>query len=229
MKSRDFYPSFFKDSFIVGLTPAEKMLYICYHFTADVDLLFCFAYPDREALHESGATQADLDEFKKKAEAANKILFNGDYVYLVNAHRFETLKGERIEAGRRAAFSRLPKHIQDWFNTVCPHPIHIEPSLELKSSSEEIITSSREYLLNLSPSEVSTLAEKYTLSEDKIIQEAEAAYNWIKSKGKKYTDYPAMLRNWLKKASEQPNQSRQEVPFTDLSHLGNARVERRNY
>lgn len=60
---------------------------------------------------------------------------------------------------------------------------------------------SLEYLLHLSDDEMLALTEKFKLTTQTIQDEAEVAYNWVKSKGKRYADYRAFLRNWLHKVS----------------------------
>lgn len=63
------------------------------------------------------------------------------------------------------------------------------------------ISCSLSYLLNIPRSDIQKFVEKFRLTEDVIRDEAEKAADWLRSKGKKYDDYQAFFRNWLRKTS----------------------------
>lgn len=236
MISRDFHSALLTDSWVTKLTPVERMLYICCHFTEKVILLFCFQYPTSLVLMESGATEEEYEAFKVKAEAANKIRFKGEYIYLVNAHRFESLSGPKIESGRRSAFRRLPQEIQDWYNQLSPNPISLDTPIEINTpiaplpaqKSAPKPETKPAYLEDISDEVAQKFAEKYNQSIEVVKREAFKCVNNHLSKNTKITDWNRAFHTWMSRGYDL-QETKSEVPFTDLSHLGNARIERRNY
>jgi hypothetical protein len=49
------------------------------------------------------------------------------------------------------------------------------------------------------------LVEKFSLSEDVVTKELEKMTDWLKSKGKRYKDYKAFARNWVRRGIEDGN------------------------
>lgn len=85
---------------------------------------------------------------------------------------------------------------------VKPQEIEVEtlrkPDIQKKEKEREIkYSTSIEFLVNLPVETLDTFVEKYNVDKNSVILEGEKAYNWIKSKGKTYKNYEAMLRNWV--------------------------------
>lgn len=242
MKSRLLFATFWTDGFIGELTPVEKLLYLNYHYSESVNLLFCFVHPDRKAMFETGATKDELIAFKTKAQQSGKILFNGEYVYLVNASRYEGLKGEKIEKGRESALARLPVNIQEWYTSIVPKrdtPIDTpiigvsdEPEIVEKSEpKKEPEYKSKTFLTHMTEDTLAYYQELTSYPPDFIKKEATRCLDHFKGAGKPIKDYKATFRNWITSDIAQnafirqgkANIQRNEPIFTDLSHLGATR------
>ena len=77
-----------------------------------------------------------------------------------------------------------------------------EPPLSLryiqkKEKERKESKHSIEYLMDIPKDDLSVFLENYNATKEEVRIEGEKAYNWIKATGKKYTDFQAMLRNWL--------------------------------
>lgn len=76
-----------------------------------------------------------------------------------------------------------------------------EKKLKEIKRKESIVkpSASMNYLLNVPPEDLKELSESYSCTESQVKSKGDDLFNYCESKGKRYSDYKAFLRNTLKK------------------------------
>jgi len=76
------------------------------------------------------------------------------------------------------------------------------PQNNSNNKKKENPIGSYSYLENVPQKDVEEMAQKFSLTSEQIVKEAESCLDWLKAKGIKRKDYKAQLRNWLRKSKD---------------------------
>lgn len=123
MKTRIIHTKFWEDSYIADLTVTEKLLFLYFLTNSHVNIIWTYECSDRIIKFETGVDDATLQKTKEKFMKDRKILFRDDYVYLVNANRYETFKGEKNQIASEKLEEQIGDEVIDWFKAVLDTPI----------------------------------------------------------------------------------------------------------
>ena len=118
MKVRSFHTKIWSDKFFLGLTPTEKLLFIYYVFNPRVNIIYCYECPDNVTRFETGLSQDILDTSKKKFSEKKKILFNEDYIFIVNGSRYQLFSGPKNDAAKVRLFDEMNNSVKSWYDGV---------------------------------------------------------------------------------------------------------------
>lgn len=216
MKTRILYTKIWQDSFFVSLSSAEKLAFIYYLTNDQVNIIHFYECPDRRVMFETGITAPVLQAFKIKLQANKKMYFCKDYVFLVNAIRYESYTGEKNEEAKKKTIQLLSSDVLAWYKDIIDRGIDrgidTQPIPPINHKSEIIIQKSekirgirREDLTDIVLQEV---ANKYGTTLSFVKSKLEDLDNYTKAHGKKYTDYKAALSGFVKKDAPQKNSSK---------------------
>ena len=216
MKTRILYTKIWQDSFFVSLSPAEKLLFIYYLTNDQVNIIHFYECPDRRVIFETGITDSILQTSKIKLQTNKKIFFYKDYVFLVNAVRYESYTGEKNEEAKKKTTQLLSSDVLAWYKNIIDRGIDrgmdTQPIPPINHKSEIIIHKSekirgirREDLTDIVLQEI---ASKYLTSLSFVKSKLEDLDNYTKAHGKKYSDYKAALSNFVKKDAPQKSSSK---------------------
>lgn len=100
MKTRIIYTKFWEDDYIGTLSPTEKTLFLYLLTNSRVGLGNIYECSDRVICFETGISNSQLVDIKKKFEKDMKFLFDDGYVYIVNNEKYNQYKGEKNESAR---------------------------------------------------------------------------------------------------------------------------------
>lgn len=64
------------------------------------------------------------------------------------------------------------------------------------------IRKSREYLLSIPQEDLEELEASIGVKKDRMLKEADRAYTWLESKDKRYKNYKAFFRNWIRNVAD---------------------------
>lgn len=118
MKTRIIHTKFWKDDYIVSLTSEEKMMFIYFITNEYVNILHLYYLPDRVILFDTGIDRGMLDLIKQKFQNDKKIYFKDGWVFLRNAHRYESYEGEKNNACKEKILKECGKKIRDWYRGI---------------------------------------------------------------------------------------------------------------
>ncbi len=124
MIARLLYTKIWKDSFFAGLDPLEKLLFIYYIANEKVNTIHLYESADRETMFDTGVTPQQLERAKNKFQAAGKLHFFKDFVFIANASRYQTFTGEKNEEAKQKLLRQIPTEVLNWFYNLNDTPIH---------------------------------------------------------------------------------------------------------
>jgi len=114
MKTRIVHTKIYKDSYFVGLSTEERLLFIYYITNEHINILGLYECPDRIVEFETGINQDLIQKIKLKLEQDEKIFFRGDWVFIKNAYRYQKYKGAKNEKAKADVFNALSRDLKDW-------------------------------------------------------------------------------------------------------------------
>lgn len=123
MITRLIYTEIWSDDFFMELSPDEKLLFIYFLTNERVNIIHLYQCPNTRIKADTGIDTPIIELSKKKFEKAEKMYFKDGYVFLKNAHRYETYSGELNERAKIKLFGRLSKLIIEWYNKITDTPI----------------------------------------------------------------------------------------------------------
>lgn len=118
MKTRIVHTKFWKDSFVSELNTEEKLVFLYYLTNENINILHLYECSDRQVVFDTGIDRGILDGIKQKFADANKILFFKDYVFLVNANRYEEYTGEKNEKAKKQLLNIINCDVVSWYEKV---------------------------------------------------------------------------------------------------------------
>lgn len=214
MEARLIYSKFWTDNFIIQLTVPEKLLFIYLLTNQFVNIIDFYECSDRQIIFDTGITQKVLDIFKVKLTDSGKILFYKDYVFIRNAKKYQTFKGEKNDIKRAKILDKMPTDVLGWYNKVLDTPIDTpidrvpigSYNPYIITNNKYLITNNKEEIINKSFNKIEDItnpvleeiAEKYEVSVGFVENCWDTAQNWLESSGKTKKNYKAFLSNWVK-------------------------------
>lgn len=142
MKSRILYTKIWKDEFVSGLTPSDKLLFVYFITNERVNLIHCYEITEREISFDTGIDRDKIALFKEKLQTANKMHFYQNYVFLRNASKYETYSGIKNEKAIGQLLKIMPSDVLAWYNNIKNTPIDTPmhtPSIGTINHKSEII------------------------------------------------------------------------------------------
>lgn len=143
MKTRIVETKFWKDNYVVDLSPEEKLLYLFFLTSERVNILHCYEVTDREIAFDTGIDTPIIRGVKKKFEKDGKLSFYKNYVCLINAYKYESYTGPLNENAKLKLLKQMNPDVEKWYRGIyrgIDTPIAI-PSINHKS---EIISNNSE-------------------------------------------------------------------------------------
>lgn len=206
MMSRIMYTKIWKDEFFAELTPTEKLLFIYFITNERVNIIHCYEVTDREIAFDTGINRDTILKCKDKFQSMGRIAFFNNYVFLVNAHKYETYKGERNEVAKAKLFSLMDENTLDWFNNIKDRGIstplkgtinHKSEIINHKSEKEGIVKGR----LELPQEKLEKIAEKYQVPISFVLSKQDDVNNWVEEKPTRARgrDLQKTLVVWVKK------------------------------
>jgi hypothetical protein len=118
MKTRILHTKIYDDGYVSSLKPLEKLFFIYLLTNENVNIIHCYELPERKALFQTGLDKKTIDKAKAKFHKDGKILFNGDFVYLPNATKYEKYTGVKNEGAKETAKKQLPESVKKWLEAL---------------------------------------------------------------------------------------------------------------
>ncbi len=120
MKTRILQTKFWIDSFVVTLTPEEKLIFNYYLTNDKVNIIHFYECSDRQVMFDTGVSTGVLQGCKDKLTLNNKILFYKDFVLLINARKYEHYEGADNLKAKGVLLGQLSKDVLEFYKKHTP-------------------------------------------------------------------------------------------------------------
>lgn len=118
MKTRILHTKFFKDPYVGRLTVFTKLYYLYLLLNEKVNIIHCYELTEREVLFDTGIPVEEIIKSKAELQDSGKVLFYKDYIFLVNARKYETYSGELNEKAKEKLISEMSCDVQEWYRGI---------------------------------------------------------------------------------------------------------------
>lgn len=142
MKTRIIHTEVWADGFFSDLNPDEKLLWLYLLTNETVNIIHLYRCPTHRISADTGLSVEKIKGIKSKFEKLGKAYFFEEFVFLKNAHKYESYTGDRNEIAKEKIFSKLSASVLAWYKAILDTPMHTPidgvyiPSINKK---EEII------------------------------------------------------------------------------------------
>lgn len=118
MKGRLIQSKFWTDSFIRSLTVIQSHLFLYFINNNHLNILNCYECSNDLISFETKITIDEILIAKKIFEEKNKILFFQDYIYLVNAHKYQKFTGPQNETAKKKILQEMSPAVREWYRSI---------------------------------------------------------------------------------------------------------------
>lgn len=220
MNTRVIHTKLWKDEFFADLTASEKVAFLYFITNERINVLHCYEVSNRELRFDTGLTDSQIQQAKEKFQQAGKMYFFKDWVFLKNACKYQKFEGETNDKAKEKIKETMGDDVSRWFTQVSD--TNFEPidtnnesidTPQRGSNNQKLEISNKKLkrgesaergvsaaLVSNKPSgeKMQEIADLYQVPLAFVESKWDDLQNWCLAKGKKYTDYTAALRNWVK-------------------------------
>lgn len=238
MKTRVIHTKFWTDSYIQTLSIKQKLLFNFLITNERVNMVGAYEMNVTYMQYCTGLSISDISDILEKFNVDKKIFFVDNYVVLLNHLKYQNYsKGSERQ---KNAFQRekelLPKTIQNIIDDKEDRTSSELVQDQLKTSSEldinhksKIINNKSEIInkktknkkqktrdkKKITQEDKQEIAKRYQVPLEFVESKFEDLINYIESSGRKYADYHAALRNFVKK-----DRDKLKMDMAKRSHSG---------
>lgn len=207
MKTRTVWTQIWEDDWFQSLSDQAQRLFL--FLITNKNIGFTGYYQVSDWTLKSQARIKDLERTKR--ELFPKVKFHKDWVYVVNAEYYNTFRGSGDRA-REKELSKIPAEIINALNTKVSYqglgeglpgvnPLTNTNTNSFNNTRETVKTKKKQYSLleEITDVEISSVAQKYEVSPRIVKRVYEELVDYCEGKGKKYDNYLAALRSWVRR------------------------------
>lgn len=114
MKTRTFHTKFWSDEFVVGLDRTTRYIFNFLITNEKVSISGIYEMSDRDIKHFAQVDQGELDKAKDILQKSNKVIFYNNWIRLVNADKYNSYNGEKLEKAKEKELSLVPKELIEY-------------------------------------------------------------------------------------------------------------------
>jgi len=206
MKTRIIHTKIWQDAFFTELTPTQKLLFVYYISNDNIGLTGIYEITDRQVMFDTGLNREQIAEAKALFENNRKIMFKDNWVYSINSKKLNGYAGEKIDKALEKEESDIPdeiiKHFQD---TLSIQYQGVSSTLDTSINHKSEIINHKSIgvvkggLENITDEDIEKISQDYKVPREFILSKIDDIKNYCASKGKRYKDYLATLRDWVKR------------------------------
>lgn len=209
MKTRIVKPKLWTDPSFVEYKPTTKLLFLYLVTNDQLGLSPYLQITDRQMTFDTGLNSSQLEESKKEIQDSGLILFAENWVLHNHDLAYIDYEGrDRVVESKQSEIEAIPQPIKEVLNglitgykPVLNHKLKtINPKSEIINTKSKTLNQKQEFE-NLTKDMV---LEKFNnldgvSSGVDVVLEHEKAVDWLQSSGKRYKNYDAFFRGWLRR------------------------------
>lgn len=204
MKTRIVYPQLWHDTKFCECSVEAKTLFMFIITNPYLGLSRYSRISDRQIIFHTGLSGKKLEEAKNELSTLKWCFFSNEWVYHNhNCAYIDYTGNQKVSTSKEGEISKVPQDIKGVINGLLTGQ---RPDINYKSKTkkegsvrETVEKSGKRYsaLSDLGQPEFDQLAQELQISVTTVEKKYQRLVGYCKSKGKRYKDYLATLRNWL--------------------------------
>lgn len=215
MKTRIIQTKFWDDPLIMDAPIEARYLFMYYLTCQQIGLTGIFEISDREVMLKTGLSQKQIDKAKVFLHSNDKVRFFKTWVKVINAQKYNNYGvGEKNQKAYEKEYQTISSFVIQGLegnNNIIDSSMGVVSDMsdtnhksetinhKLEIRKEEGFGGKHSTLESIQDFEIEEIASEYHVPSSFILSKIDDIRNYCDSKGKKYHDYLATLRNWVKR------------------------------
>lgn len=197
MKTRIIHTRFWQDQYISTLTKKEKLVFIYFLTNERVNICGIYEIPDKYISMDLDISIKELQPIKQKFQKDQRFIFYNGWVKIPKVEKYNSFLGEKNLIAKDRELALVPSNlIGDIYPLDTSIDTSIDTTLNHNHNQLSIINNKIE---DIKEEDILSISADYKVPESFVRSKIDDIKNYTASTGKKYKDYVATLRNWVKK------------------------------
>lgn len=197
MKTRIVHTKIWKDTWFTSLPRASSLIFL-YLITCETNnICGTFELPDRNIMFDTGTNSQELEQAKQ--DLIGRVIFHEGWVHLVHNGKYNNyVTNSKMQTAYNKELLVIPSKVSEY---ISKYDTSIDTSIHTPNNHKSKIINNKSIINNIyvSEEEILKISEDYTVPVAFVNSKLDDIRNYCKSTGKIYRDYPATLRNWVKR------------------------------
>jgi vacuolar-type H+-ATPase subunit I/STV1 len=214
MRTRIIHTRIWEDSFFSDLKPKDKLLFLYLLSNDRVNLIGVYELPVKYISVDTGLTENEIQE--GLSQLSEKILYFDNYVCIKNHKKYQNYS--QGNKNQRKSYNKeiedLPENLKDLYQKdfltssqlvdnqlTSSQQLDINYNTKIINQKSEIINRKKQQKnkKEITQQDKQEISVMYGVPFEFVESKFEDLINYIESTGKRYKDYKATLRNWVKR------------------------------
>lgn len=185
MRTRMVYTKFWDDDYVQSLELSAKVLYMFLLTNPSIGQNGVFQISNRMIQFFTGIALSDVVEALEKFENDKKILRYGDWIAILNVHKYNTFNGPINERARRSEWNNVPPQLQKKLLDTQPidYIDYIAPAITQG---------------DMAGVDVGALAKEFGVSVDQVSNSLRNFEDYHEGRGTKIKDKKRLFKTWIR-------------------------------
>lgn len=192
----------YNDNWFYSLSTEAKLLFLFLLSNDSCNLIGCYELPVNIISSYTGIPGKRVASVMKSLDP--KVVYAMGWVVIRNYEKYNPMRNPSIEEAKKKQLESLPKNILDIL-TGCIQGVDtvVTESKETVTEKEQVIKGEivKRGIGEITDEVIAQVSQDYQVPESFVRSKVDDIQNYTASTGKKYKDYIATLRNWVKKDS----------------------------
>lgn len=206
MKTRKIHSKIWQDDWFYSLSIESKLLFIYLISNQYIGITGTYELAPRVIMFETGLTKKQWDN--SIYELSPKVIVYKNWVQVAKAEYYDPIRGENntLWKTRQKELDMIPQEVIEYFNqcSINPPSMGHSPSIDGRNGNgigKGIGNGNKGGVGENKPTEsqLQEIADTYQVPLSFVLSKWDDIENYCASTGKKYKDYLATLRNWVKR------------------------------
>jgi hypothetical protein len=164
-----------------------------------VNICGIYELPDKYICIDLDLSIKDLQPIKQKFQQDNRFFFYKGWVKIPKVEKYNSFLGEKNLIAKERELALVPSEL---IGDIYPLDTSIDTSIDttLNHNHNQLSVISNK-IEDVKEEDIISIAQDYQVPESFVRSKIDDIKNYTESTGKKYKDYTATLRNWVKRDS----------------------------
>jgi len=197
MKTRIIHTRFWQDQYISTLSKTEKLVFIYLLTNERVNICGIYEIPDKYICMDLDITIKELQPIKQRLQKDQRFIFYNGWVKIPKVEKYNSFLGEKNLIAKERELALVPSEL---IGDTYPFDTSIDTSIHTTLNHNQLSVINNK-IEDVKEEDILSICKDYQVPEAFVRSKMDDIKNYTASTGKKYKDYVATLRNWVKRDS----------------------------